>query len=111
MNDFKTILTRLKEILSSKDQSIKKIRDKDIAAALNIKASTLASYKSRGKAPYKVILTYCHDNCLNMRKVMFNESEPIVNYPALEPVEDGKVRVKYFRTLAAYARYLSCEIL
>ena len=108
MNDFKTILTRLKEILSSKDQSIKKIRDKDIAAALNIKASTLASYKRRDKLPYQAILTYCYNNRIDIRKLLHGEDVPAINYPALieEEILSGKVRVRYFRSLEAYAKYL-----
>ncbi len=109
MNEFKTILTRLKEILSSKGQSIKKIRDKDVAAALNIKASTLASYKRRDKAPYKAILTYCHNNRLDVRKILFDVDEPIISYPAQTPIEVGKVRIKYFNSLVAYSHYLSLQ--
>ena len=102
MNDFKTILATLKQIVSP--ESHKKITDKAIATALNIKPTTLASYKLRDKAPYKAILTYCHDNRLDVRKVLFDEIEPIVSYPA--PVEDGKIKIRYFRTLEAYANYL-----
>ncbi len=104
MNDFKTILTELKEIITKQLQSNNKVLDKDIAKALGVKPTTLASYKSRNKAPYKAILSYCHNNRLDVRKILFNEDKPIIAYP--EPVEDGKVRVKYFRTLEAYANYL-----
>ena len=103
MNDFKTILATLKQIVSP--ESHKKITDKAIATALNIKPTTLASYKCRDKAPYKAILTYCHDNRLDVRKVLFDDASPIISYPA--PEEDGKVRVKYFRNLPAYKYYLS----
>ena len=104
MKDFKSILTTLKQIINPK--SNKKITDKAIATALNIKPTTLASYKRRDTAPYKAILTYCHDNRLDVRKVLFDDVEPIVEYPAPVPVEDGKVRVKYFRTLEEYEIYL-----
>ena len=103
MNDFKTILTTLKQIISPQH----KVTDKAIATALKIKPTTLASYKSRDKAPYKAILTYCHDNRLNVRKVLFDDAEPIVTYPAPTPKDDGKVRVRYFRTLEAYGSYLA----
>ncbi len=105
MNEFKTILTKLKYIISQQLQTDKKVLDKDVATALNIKPTTLASHKSRNKPPYQAILTYCHDNRLDVRKILFDVDMPIVNYP--EPVEDGKVRIKYFRTLDAYKRYLS----
>ena len=102
MNDFKTILSTLKKIISPQD----KVTDKTIATALKIKPTTLASYKHRDKAPYKAILTYCHDNRLDVRKVLFDDVEPIVEYPAPIPVDNGKVRVKYFRTLDDYSHYL-----
>ncbi len=104
MNDFKTILTTLKQIISP--QSNKKILDKDIATALNIKPTTLASYKRRDKPPYKAILCYCHENRLDVRKILFDESAPIIAYPAPMPIETGKVQVRYFRTLEVYALYL-----
>ena len=105
MNEFKTILTRLKEILTNKDRPDTKIRDKDIAAALKIKSSALASYKRRDKVPYQAILTYCHNNRLDVRKVLFDEDNSIVLYPT--PVEDGKVQVRYFLSLKAYSHYLA----
>ena len=111
MNEFKTILTKLKHIISQQHKNLvqtdKKVLDKQVAQALNIKPATLASYKRRDTLPYKAILTYCRNNQLNVCKLLFNESEPIINYPTPEPIEVGKVRVRYFRTLAAYARYLS----
>ena len=107
MKDFKTILTKLKEIIKQQLQIDKKVLDKDVATALNIKPTTLASHKSRDTLPYKAILTYCHDNRLDVRKILFNEDEPIIIFPASVPIEEGKVRVKYFRTLAAYGRYLN----
>ena len=66
MKDFETILTTLNQILNP--QSNKKVLDKDIATALKIKPTTLASYKRRDTPPYKAMLTYCHDNRLDVRK-------------------------------------------
>jgi hypothetical protein len=106
MNEFKTILTKLKDIIKQKVQTDKKVMDKQVAEALGIKPATFASYKSRDKLPYQAILTYCHDNRLNVRKILFNEDQPVIDYPTQAPIEDGKVRVRYFKTLAAYARYL-----
>ena len=101
MNEFKTILARLKEIIGTHGV---KVKDKDIASALQIKPATLASHKSRDKPPYKALLTYCHNNRLDVRKLLFDKFEPAVSYPA--PIEEGKVRVRYFRTLVAYELYL-----
>jgi len=106
MNDFKTILIKLKEIIAQQLQTDKKVLDKDVAQALSVKSTTLASYKSRNKPPYKAILTYCHNNKLDVRKVLFNDTELILKHTTQVPVVDGRVRVKYFRTLEAYANYL-----
>ena len=104
MNEFKIILTRLKEIIGTPGV---KIKDKDIATALQIKPATFATYKRRNKPPYKAILTYCHKNRLDVRKVLFNEVEPIISHPvAQEAIELGKVRIRYFRTIEQYANYL-----
>ena len=104
MNEFKTILTKLKEIIKQQLQTDKKVLDKDVAETLGIKPTTLASYKRKNKLPYKAIRTYCHENRLNVRKILYSEDEPIVSCPA--PIEDGKVRVKYFRPLEAYGEWL-----
>ena len=104
MNILKTIIEKLKETLSPNTKE--KVLDKDIATALNIKPSSLASYKRRDKPPYQAILTYCHENRLDVRKILFNENMPIISYPTSEPVEVGKVRIKYFKTLDAYSNYL-----
>ena len=104
MNEFKTILTKLKEIIGTHGV---KVKDKDVASALQIKPATLASHKSRDKPQYKAILTYCHDNRLDVRKILFNEDAPVSNYPATVALEAGKVRVRYFRTLEAYALLLA----
>ncbi len=47
MNEFKTIITKLKEIIRQQLQTDKKVLDKDVAAALNIKPAAFASYKRR----------------------------------------------------------------
>jgi len=104
MNEFKTILARLKQIIGKPGV---KVCDKDIASALQIKPDTLASYKRRDKPPYQAILIYCHENRLDVRKVLFDEFEPIVSYPTHASVEVDKVQVRYFRTLEMYSLYLN----
>ncbi len=106
MNNFKTILAKPKETITQQLQTDKKMFDKDVAAALGIEPSALASHKSRDKPPYKAILTYCHDNLLDVRKVLFDEDNPVVEHPKQTSTEDGKVRVKYFRTLDFYSKWL-----
>lgn len=110
MNEFKTILKKLKEIIKRELKTDKKVLDKDIAIALNIKPSSLASFKRRDKPPYQAILTYCHNNRLDVRKLLFNEDTPLIVYPATEPVTVGRVRIKYFRTLDAYSHYLGLQL-
>ena len=106
MNEFKTILTKLKEIISQQLQTDTKVLDKNIATALGIKPASLASYKNRNKLPYKAILTYCHHNRLNVKKILFDEDMTVIAYPTTAPVTDGKVQVRYFRSLAGYSFYL-----
>lgn len=108
MYELKTILTKLKEIIKEKLETDKKVLDKDVATALSIKPSTLASHKRRDKAPYKAILTYCHNNRLDVRKILFNDNT-IICHPSQVPVKDGKVRVRYFRSLDAYSDFLGLD--
>ena len=109
MNEFKTIFTNLKEIIAEQLHHDRKVLDKDVATTLNIKPATFSSYKRRDITPYRAILTYCHDNRIDVRKILFDKFEPIISYPQQPqaPIEDGKVRVRYFRTLDDYGRYLS----
>lgn len=67
----------------------KKVLDKDVAQVLNIKATTLAGMKRKDKRPYQAILTYCHQNRLDVRKLLHDEDEPIIAYPKSVAVEDG----------------------
>jgi len=55
---------------------------------------------------FKAILTYYHNKHLDVRKILFDEDQPIINYPAQIAVEDDKVRVRYFRSLDACSHYL-----
>ncbi len=96
MNGFKTILTKLKEIICQQLQTDKKVSDKDVAQALSIKPATLASHKRRDNPPYQVILSYCHNNRLDVRKILFDDNA-IICYPPQVPVEEAKVRVRYFK--------------
>ncbi len=107
MNEFKTILSKLKDIIKQQVKTDKKVLDKHVAEILGIKPTTFASYKSKNKPPYKVILTYCHNNRLDVRKILFDEADPIIDYPGHAPIESGKVQVRYFRTLVVYGTYLS----
>ena len=75
MNDFSTISTKIKAILS---QSIKgKVYDKDVASALGIKPNRFATLKKRGVLPYKEILDYCAANHINANNLLY--SKPINN--------------------------------
>jgi len=57
-----------------------------------MKPTTLASYKS--------ILTYCYENNLDVKKILFDELELLFNYAS--KVENNKIKVRYFKTLDAY---------
>jgi len=102
MKHFKRIIITLKNILNL--QSSKKVLDKDIAIVLNMKPTTLASYKYRDKLPYKSILTYCYENNLDVKKILFDELELILDSP--NTVENNKIKVRYFKTLDEYRLYI-----
>lgn len=93
MQSFKEITDRLKTIIGS-------TKDKDIAIKLNIKPATFASMKRRQRIPYKAILGYCREHNIDADRVLLGKVDM--------PIEEGKVRVKYFRTLEDYALWLTC---
>lgn|GEM_PF-1510272 len=57
MYDFSTILARLKELLARETQK-KKIKDKEVAAALDLTPEYFAVIKKRGKIPYEALLRF-----------------------------------------------------
>ncbi len=83
MQTFNQILDTLKQITGHTN-------NKAIAIELHIKPQSLATMKHRQKIPYKAILGYCRAHRINANQVLLGE-----------PAEEGKVRLRYFRSLAS----------
>ena len=75
MNDFNTITTKIKAILSQRIEG--KVFDKDVAAALDINPTAYATMKRRKTIPHKAILDYCVTNHIDANDLLF--SKPINN--------------------------------
>ena len=75
MNDFNTITTKIKAILSQQIEG--KVFDKDVATALNINPIAYATMKRRKSIPHKAILDYCVANHIDANDLLF--SKPINN--------------------------------
>ncbi len=93
MQTFNEITDKLKQIIDAK-------KDKDVAVALGIKSTTFASQKRRQRIPYASIIRYCHDNSVDANTVLLGEV--LLDMP----VEEGKVLVRYFKSLAAYGEFV-----
>ncbi len=97
MINFKEIINRIKDILSS-DISDRKIYDKDVAQALNIKQITLATMKNRNKIPYKEILDFCAKKKVSINWLLYDQ---IVE--SLQKETEKFVKIKYFGDIYASA--------
>ncbi len=91
MQTFNEIIDKLKQIIGSD-------KDKDVAIALGIKPTTFASQKRRQRIPYASIIRYCLDNRVDVDSVLQGE--------AVLPEIEGKVVVRYFRSLDVYRRFI-----
>ena len=96
MQSFNQIIGTLKEITNT-------ATDKAIAIELHIKPTTFASMKRRQKIPFKAILSYCSDNCIDANTVLLGE---IALGESVAPEPEDKIVVKYFRSFEDYAPYL-----
>lgn len=70
MNDFKTIVKRLKEYIRISQDT--KVLDKDIASLLEISQSQFATLKRRNSTPYADILKFCKREKLSCNKIFFD---------------------------------------
>ncbi len=91
MQTFNEIIDTLKEIIGTN-------KDKDVAVALGIKPTTFASQKRRQRIPYALIIEFCQDNAVDADTVLLGEA----GVPEIE----GKVVVRYFRSLDAYGKFI-----
>lgn len=93
MNNFPTIIEKLKAILSQIHRA--KVHDKDVAIALGIAPSTFASMKRRNTIPYKAILDFCALHHINANALLFHR--PANN------VITASITIKYYDEIEACA--------
>lgn len=84
----------------------KKVLDKNVAQVLNIKVTTLAGMKRKDKLYLRITITI---NLMFVRYCLMKFSQ-FIDHPRQTHTEDGKVRIKYFRSLSAYSRYFCSEL-
>ncbi len=70
MKSFKEIVIGLKIYLSNGNK--KKVKDKDVALALNMSASRFATLKKRDTTPYENILLFCKKEKICCDEILFN---------------------------------------
>lgn len=75
MNDFQTIMSKLKILLSTAQQRI--LYDKELAEALGIKPNTFASMRYRNTIPYQAVLDLCTQRHIDANTLFF--SRPVNN--------------------------------
>ena len=82
MNDFQTVMTKLKTILSQ----IKRVpvNDKQLALDLGLTPSAFAAMKRRERMPYRAVLDFCVKYQINANSLLFQR--PANNY-----IEDRRV--------------------
>ena len=73
MVDFKTVIDKLKDIISEKNLS-KKIFDKDVANELGIPQATFATMKKRNSIPYEEILHFCAQKKISVNWLFFDQA-------------------------------------
>ncbi len=72
MIPFSEVLHRLKSILTEQYQQ-PKIRDRDVAAALELDPQYFAVIKRRNKIPYEAIARFCHKYKINMNWILLEQ--------------------------------------
>jgi len=93
MNNFQTIIIKIKHRLSHKLQ--RKVHDKDVAHALGIPPSSLASMKRRNTIPYRAILDFCVQHNINANNLLFQR--PVNNTIEHPPT------IRYYQNIKAGA--------
>ncbi len=73
MIDFRTVIEKLKDIISEKSIN-RKIFDKDVAKELGIPQTTFATMKKRNSVPYKEILEFCALKKISVNWLFFDQA-------------------------------------
>jgi len=98
MLELKTIIDKLKSVLSKKMPKPGKIFDKDVAIALGIPQATFATMKSRNSVPYEEILSFCAKYKISINWLFFDQATEML----LE--ETNKfMQVRYYSNIQASA--------
>jgi hypothetical protein len=71
MIHFDSVMSRIKELLSSKIQD--RVKDKDIAMALQLTPSYYAVIKRRKKVPYEAIALFCKEEKVTINWVLLDQ--------------------------------------
>jgi len=75
MIDFKTVMQRIREILTAKENR-KKILDRELASMLRLDPQYFAVIKRRNKIPYEAIACFCKERQISMNWILM-EQEPV----------------------------------
>jgi phage repressor protein C with HTH and peptisase S24 domain len=97
MPDFKDIIIRVKDILSS-EVGERKVLDKDVAEALGLNHLTFATMKSRNRLPYQELLDFCAKRKISINWLFYNQ---VIDSLVNETEKFAKVR--YFQDIYASA--------
>ncbi len=98
MSEFKSIINKLKIVLSKNIEKHGKIFDKDVATALGIPQATFATMKSRNSLPYEEILSFCAKYKISINWLFFDQDTQML----LEQTNKF-VQVRYFPNIQASA--------
>jgi len=98
MLEFKSIINKLKIVLSKNIEKHGKIFDKDVATALGIPQATFATMKSRNSLPYEEILSFCAKYKISINWLFFDQDTQML----LEQTNKF-VQVRYFPNIQASA--------
>ena len=93
MNDFQTIMSKLKILLSTAEQPI--LYDRELAKALGIKPNTFASMRYRNTIPYQAVLDLCTKQHIDANTLFF--SRPVNN------VIHRPLLITYYKSVRACA--------
>ena len=91
------VIERLK-IVISENMLGKKIFDKDVASALNISSSSLATMKKRNSIPYEEILEFCAIRKISVNWLFFDQAVDM-----LKSETEKFFQVRYFSDIRASA--------
>ncbi|HIO90731.1 MAG TPA: LexA family transcriptional regulator [Campylobacterales bacterium] len=91
------VLPKIKDILSA-ELGLKKIFDKDVAKALDIKQLSFATMKKRGSLPLNNILDFCAHRKISINWLLYNQSTR-----SLEEETQKYANIRYFGDIYASA--------